>query len=59
MALQLLAELGRRGDGVYVSSRVSQRKLQEERPWARFNGDKERGNGNIADLRLGSTSTFM
>ena len=59
LALELLAGFGRKGDGVYVSSRVSQRKLQEELPWDRFNGGRKRGKGDFADLRLGSSSTLM
>ena len=59
LALQLLTELAPRGEGVYVSSRVSERKLNEELPWTRFGDKKGAGTGAFEDLRLGSSETFV
>lgn len=59
LALQLLSELAPAGDGVYVSSRVSRQKLQDELPWTKFNDRNEPGTGGFVDLRLGSSATFL
>ena len=58
LALQLMKELAPDGSGLYVSSRVSQKKLHRELPWAEF-GRGRRVTGGFTDLRLGSPSTFV
>jgi KaiC/GvpD/RAD55 family RecA-like ATPase len=58
LALQLLAQLSPKGAGVYVSSRVSQGKVQRELPWAEF--ARNRGSRRrFEDLRLGSPEHFL
>ncbi len=58
LAIQLLEELAPKGNGVYVSSRVSREKLQRELPWSGFGTRTQPGTG-FSDLRLGSAASFV
>ncbi|MDE1854240.1 MAG: hypothetical protein KGI38_10925 [Thaumarchaeota archaeon] len=57
LALQLLEQLAPEGSGAYVSSRVSQEKVQAELPWADFG--KTSKTGAFSDIRLGSPASFV
>ena len=58
LSLQLLRQLAREGNGVYISSRVSEAKVGGHLPWVkegRITGTRYR----FIDLRLGTSSTVI
>lgn len=57
LALQLLGELAPKGRGIYLSSRVSQNKVQREFPLTEFGSGA--GSELFEDLRLGSPDYFL
>jgi KaiC/GvpD/RAD55 family RecA-like ATPase len=59
LALQLLGQLAPNGGGVYLSSRVSEHKLQSELPWVEFGSINQKGSNGFSDLRLGSPAAFV
>ena len=61
LAIQLLAELSKGGEGAYISSRVSEDKLLQQLPW--LEGFEKRMNENerskFIDIRLGTAESVI
>jgi KaiC/GvpD/RAD55 family RecA-like ATPase len=58
LALQLLAQLSKGSKGVYISSRVSERKVAQQLPWVEGIRSKEKKNEFI-DIRLGTAESVL
>ena len=59
LALRLLAELSKRGEGAYISSRVSEGKLLQQLPWLAEFQRKTKEKSKFIDIRLGTVEAVL